>query len=1114
MYALIPIISGLTCEIKESNGFLKNVCNDVHPGLTVYKCVYSDQLYWQMNPSESYFQMAVCPNDPYFYQACDKNIGGEITNNELLCGNFMCESDSFMYNVHTSYEISCLFICKNTDLNQERCAANSSTLRSGGTIPSSMICNGRCEYIGCEDEAVCNGYQYGIYCMDIHPRYGHRFKYIPPSSICDGVPDCSMREDETNCTVTEGTEEASCRHAVTGRLVPVHNYTRCTEIKKDSKTLFSSKIEEKRVYCRLSDVLSFQTNCSDPSRVGVMCKVNGYKSSVSKSLICLGDAFSACDDKIENKCFTTSSCKIHKHYMCDKENDCVDMADEKHPVCMSITNMTCIRRVGARGELPIPISWLQDGVRDCENGADEKDDLKVPKCGTGKSFRYSSTDECDNVFICRTGDLGYVVLQDLCDGLETCGNENKVCSVSSRPDDLAITVQTNDKGFTKILSHCLKGLSNLEHLDSRCITEKFIFPDENIFGVTTKTSVILPKKSLKCDYMYGEQYLYTSCTGKCASATCPLRNIPRYEVCPNQFPNRIGTIVNNQYLIFVTKSFGSVYTNRYFVCDNKIKCVEYSKVCNLVYDCEDGSDELHCINHFKCNSSGMLIPKTKECDGHIDCADLSDECDNCTKEILKEYWLKGLSWLIGLLAVVANLFIIGNSFWKLKRCRTTVALINRSLILLIAVGDFLVGCYLFVIATYDTIVFKQSYCQQQITWITSFECSLIGIFSTIGSQISLFSMAGLSLVRVHGIWNSMRIPGEITPTKSLKVVAAMILVVLTAGAIAVCPILQKFEDFFVNGVKFSDKLKIFVGTSNKQTILEVIKAYYGRTKDTMLDWKVLIQMVNGMFSHDKDYIDFTENVGQVNFFGNDGVCLFKYFVQDDDPQKLYVWSILALNFACFMFISSSYFLIGMLSLKSSESLATSQNKQQIVERNKRMNQKIAIIILTDFLCWIPFIVTCMLHSLEVINATPWYSMFSMVILPINSVINPCLYDDAIIKVIKAPLQWLLRHASSSVALQTVREMMHSTQSDAPTLTSKIGPGQALSSAESRREPKVKEVPGPAPIEEPQKAQKEVPSKSTKDAPHIATKRASRKSQKEGMGEEIKLDDIQKLPSEV
>jgi len=160
-------------------------------------------------------------------------------------------------------------------------------------------------------------------------------------------------------------------------------------------------------------------------------------------------------------------------------------------------------------------------------------------------------------------------------------------------------------------------------------------------------------------------------------------------------------------------------------------------------------------------------------------------------------------------------------------------------------------------------------------------------------------------------------------------------------------------------------------------------------------------------------MDHTKTVTKQHFHGNDGVCLFKYFVNKDDPQKEFVWAILLVNFVCFLFISISYFLIGVVSRDSSKILTNSQNKRQIQKRNQKMNRRITIIITTDFCCWVPFIVICALHFLEVLDATPWYSIFSMIVLPINSVINPLLYDDFIIRKIKAPLLHIYSNPNSA-----------------------------------------------------------------------------------------------------
>ena len=992
----------------------------------MYKCLNSDQYYTFNDQSLLQFRGEACSNDPHFYQTCDKRTDGQITNNNVLCEHYICNESGA--SLLTSAELSamgrgrCTNNCENTDMNKEGCGDESDDTRvilpSGTKARPSEVCNDICNVNRCEDEAFCNGYNYGAHCVN----KADIIFYLAPIDVCDGSSECSDKnknDEKDDCKVTPNT--TSCRHSKTGKPVPVYDYTRCTPV----KLLDYSSDTSDQVYCKKEDVGSYQTNCSDPTRVAVTCAINGYQSTVSKYLICFDDNIAACDDRIDSNCFKTETCKIHKHLMCDGNTDCSGRADEIHETCFSKTLETCERRVGAKIKLPIPTSWLKDGVWDCMDGIDETADWE--KCGKGKTSRYKSSieEKCENVFICRTGRPGYELLSNLCDGLENCGNENDVCSVSSRSKSLTTTVTTTDKGLTKQLSYCLKGLHSFELLISMCVKKDFLYPEGNIFGVDTKTSLILPNNTQSCENMFGEQYLYTSCIGHCKEASCPLRNIPRYEVCPNQLPDRVGTIVNNEYLIFLTRSYGTVYTNRYFVCDNKVTCIDFSKVCDLVEDCEDGSDESQCINHFKCNTSRKLLPKTKKCDGHIDCPDLSDECnEQCSKMILENDFLKGLSWVIGLLAIVANLIIIWKSIRTLKCCKSTVAIINRLLIILIAVGDFLVGCYLFIIATYDTLIFKKGYCQKQITWITSFECSFIGVFSTIGSQISLFSMTGLSLVRMHGIWNSMNIPGEVTVIKVFKITAAMLSLILISIAIAVIPIVKNLENFFVNGVRFSDGLKIFIGTPNKETLLQVIQAYYGRARSGTLKWDTLIKMAKDMFSHDLDYEDLTEKVNKVDFYGNGGVCLFKYFVQNDDPQRTFVWSILSLNFICFVFISISYLVIGILTRRSSKSLASSQNKQQITERNNKMNRRIAIIITTDFLCWVPFIAVCVLHSLEVLDATPWYSLFSMVILPINSVINPLLYDDVVTNVMRAPVRSLSARIFNSTLFQSIRGRLY------------------------------------------------------------------------------------------
>ena len=147
----------------------------------------------------------------------------------------------------------------------------------------------------------------------------------------------------------------------------------------------------------------------------------------------------------------------------------------------------------------------------------------------------------------------------------------------------------------------------------------------------------------------------------------------------------------------------------------------------------------------------------------------------------------------------------------------------------------------------------------------------------------------------------------------------------------------------------------------------------------------------------------------VHFYGNDGVCLFQYFVRHDilkiigyhphgDYQKTLlitrraiVWTMLSVNSVCFLITTVCYIAITWKKRKSTEESGQSNNPDRLRE-NKALQNRIILIIITDFLCWVPFIIVSGMHNVEYIDASTWYAPFAMTVLPLNSVINPLLYD--------------------------------------------------------------------------------------------------------------------------
>ena len=89
-----------------------------------------------------------------------------------------------------------------------------------------------------------------------------------------------------------------------------------------------------------------------------------------------------------------------------------------------------------------------------------------------------------------------------------------------------------------------------------------------------------------------------------------------------------------------------------------------------------------------------------------------------------------MSWTVGTSAVILNLYIAARNLFSLKKCKTSVALLNKCLVILISLGDFLVGLYLLLISLADAF-YRNDYCNLEGEWLTSMKCSYLGIISTI-----------------------------------------------------------------------------------------------------------------------------------------------------------------------------------------------------------------------------------------------------------------------------------------------------------------------------------------------------------------------------------------------
>ena len=986
------------CKVSEVNGFLKNVCFN-KTLQNHFKCINSDVYYKEelstYDQQRGVFMLsnvsAICTNDTYVYQAC--GFRTVITNSVVLCGGYFC-LDSQRGANYTEYKSG--MKCGNED--------HAVQLKE-----DSIKCDGKCDTADtCYDEAVCNGLTYGVQCTD---------NYVPVHWICNGNIGClKEKEDERGCNNL--TEKDSCTHFYSSNYlnydkeVPIMNYTRCA-VFDIPKNVFP--------YC-----LDFmdQTNCSDSSRIGGRCDVNGILTSISKSMVCLSPIFktvprkynSLCDQDLENLCTQSSkSCIIHRHRMCDGVEDCKDKSDELNDDCDLATDPTvlaCERRFGIPGQkMKIPLSWLKDGNIDCLDEEDERD-MGWKLCDEKSLVTrrvVASDDSCEDVFLCPITDKQTFVRLDsnvLCDGVESCEDdtENNVCRIA-RDFPVIQRTLTVEKNTADLCSMTTQNEDDCENTTFMGSTGEI-----NIFGVTKHLKI--SKTKVDCTKMFGEFYVYLSCMNRCKYSICPLPDTPiKHDACPGQYPDRIYSLANNKYLTFVTKSDSQAgYQNNYFQCNNS-RCVDYSKVCDLTNDCGDMSDEQNCKNHIQCkNEKNHLISLDQQCDGMFDCYSLSDECnDKCGKQILDHWFLKGACWLFGLMAVLFNIIIMVQIATSVNGAKTGVMLLTKSLLGLICLGDLLNGVYLVAISIYDSLVFGPDYCEKQAEWLSGTPCALLGVIGTIGTQLSLFSMTTLSLTRVIGIsCSDMTAPSRVNKRWIAIIVATLTIVIACSASIALVPLVPSLEDFFVQGIHYNPKNRIFIGFPNKEKHVKVLSSY-NKTSDLSLDttWHDIREGVAKMFTANHSTLSWNS----VHFYGNDGVCLFKFFVRNDDARRsrqtaetafnvvdlidfqgnLMLWIVLAINFTCFVVIGVSYILITLQTWKSAMDSQQTQNPETL-RKNKKIQRQITWMIGTDFSCWVPFIIVCYLHNVKFIDATDWYLFFAMIVLPINSVINPLIYD--------------------------------------------------------------------------------------------------------------------------
>ena len=314
------------------------------------------------------------------------------------------------------------------------------------------------------------------------------------------------------------------------------------------------------------------------------------------------------------------------------------------------------------------------------------------------------------------------------------------------------------------------------------------------------------------------------------------------------------------------------------------------------------------------------------------------------ERLLSSEVLKISMWVLGFGALFGNILIIMHWF---SRWRRNIIKYNHFLLMTnLSLSDLLMGIYLLILTSVDAY-FTDYFPSFAEKWRQSGLCKVAGTLSVLSSQGSVFFITLISFDR----YVSMKYPYSQfrLQQRSLKLVIIMLWV--SAFLIAVVPtcLPNISPDVY-------DVSEVCIGLPMSRKLILSNETHTVRNgHNTGITIDVTVADVIGT-----------------------------------KPGMYYAIAIfIVLNLTCFLLVAFCYIQIFITVRKSRARCGRSKQS----EADLRMAINMSAVVLTDFCCWVPIIVTCILVQCGLVVVSPvMYAWTVAFILPINSSVNPVVYS--------------------------------------------------------------------------------------------------------------------------
>ena len=364
--------------------------------------------------------------------------------------------------------------------------------------------------------------------------------------------------------------------------------------------------------------------------------------------------------------------------------------------------------------------------------------------------------------------------------------------------------------------------------------------------------------------------------------------------------------------------------------------------------------------------------------------------------------------VMGIICLLANILVVTQKIkpiWK-KIQQPKEIKIYSILIFNLSIADLLMGIYLVGIS----VEIKKQIDQSNYV-IESWFCSFLGITNIVSGQVSLTILVAISCFRLYSL---------IRPYKQVSVKLAVALVVATWAfwiPFAILPIkfyavsavsLMNNTNYYLNFSKVKEFIDGFVGKGKVGSSFDcVINATADET-----DPKVLLLTLESF-----GIINSTDDWTLMGYYTKQHFCTLNFLINKIDSPGDTVTLILVttnLLFCVSIIIAYIVLLYKVSGLKKIRKVLLNLGKKRTFdntqhhfnerrnEENRTMFIRITVIIITDLLTWMLICLISLFSNLFFLpeEHMEWHRRIKLIVLflvPLNSIINPCIYSNRVFK---------------------------------------------------------------------------------------------------------------------